>query len=172
MSYSLHKVKFIFLNILKDIGDLIMNKAKEFITKIINKSQGQIITRVKSLPKLLSAGLIAVVGLFPLASIPNRGISAYAQLVTQQPDQLQVTTTTDPWYQSLEIARSKVEAALSPGAYGHGVPGLYNLTTGDILMTFGISVLAAITVFMVVRKLPKYLTKEKKGSISLLNKMA
>jgi hypothetical protein len=118
--------------------------AREFVTKIINKSQGHVRQRVKSLPKLLSVGFIAVLGLLPIASISNRGISAYAQQI-----QLQTTTTTDPWYQSLEMARSKVEAALSPGAFGHGVPGLHSLTTSDILMAVGISVVTAIVVFIV-----------------------
>jgi hypothetical protein len=151
VSYILHKVKFIFPKRKYKIGGLIMNKAKEFVTKIINKSQGHIIQRVRSLPKLLSVGFIAVLGLLPIASIPNRGISAYAQQV-----QLQTTTTTDPWYQSLEIARSKVEAALSPGAFGHGVPGLLNLSTSEILMAIGISVLAGIAVFMAVRAMTSY----------------
>ena len=128
----------------KCLGDFIMNKVKEFITKIINKRQGQLIQRVKSLPKLLSVGLIAVLGLLPLASILNRGVGAYAQ-------QVQLQTTADPWYQSLEIARSKVEAALSPEAYGHGVPGLQNLSTNEILMAIGITVMMSILAFMTVR---------------------
>ena len=167
MSYVLHKVKFIFPNRKYNIGDFIMNKAKEFVTKIINKSQGHIIQRVKSLPKLLSVGFIAFLGLLPLASIPTRGISAYAQQVQLQ------TTTTDPWYQSLEIARSKVEAALSPGAFGHGVPGLLNLSTNEILMAIGISVLAGIAVFMAVRALTGYTNIGRIGSrVSFLsNKM-
>jgi hypothetical protein len=150
MSYILHKVKFIFPKRKYKIGGFIMNKAREFVTKIINKSPGHIIQRVRSLPKLLSVGFIAVLGLLPIASIPNRGISAYAQQVQLQ------TTTADPWYQSLEIARSKVEAALSPGAFGHGVPGLLNLSTNEILMAIGISVLAGIAVFMAVRAMTSY----------------
>ncbi|HYG00004.1 MAG TPA: hypothetical protein VD815_07920 [Candidatus Saccharimonadales bacterium] len=122
-----------------------MNTVKEFVTKIINKRQGQLIQRVKSLPKLLSIGLIAVLGLLPLASIPNRGAGVYAQQVQLQ------TTAADPWYQSLEIARSKVEAALSPEAYGHGVPGLQNLSTNEILMAIGITVMMSILAFMTVR---------------------
>jgi hypothetical protein len=93
----------------------------------------------------LSVGFIAFLGLLALASIPNRGISAYAQQVQLQ------TTTTDPWYQSLEIARSKVEAALSPGAFGHGVPGLLNLSTNEILMAIWISIMVSILAFMTVR---------------------
>jgi hypothetical protein len=122
-----------------------MNKVKQIITKIINKRQGQLIQRVKSLPKLLLVGLIAVLGLLPLASIPNRGILSYAQQVQLQ------TTTIDPWYQSIEIARSKVQGALSPEAYGHGVPGLQNLSTNEILMVIGITIMMSILAFMTVR---------------------
>jgi hypothetical protein len=63
-----------------------------------------------------------MLSLLHLASKLNRGIAAYAQ-------QVQLQTTIDPWYQSLEAANSKVEAALSPGAFGHGVTRLQNLST-------------------------------------------
>ena len=101
------------------------------------------------MPKLLSVGLISVLGLLPLAAIPNRGITAYAQQVQAQ-SQL---PPTDPWYQSLEVARSKVETALSAGAFGHGVPSLHNLSTNEILLTFGITVMGSILTFMAVRML-------------------
>ena len=142
-----------------------MNK-KEFVAKIIYRGQNQIAQRVKSLPKLLSVGLVLVLGLLPMASIPNRGVTAYAQQL-----QLQLQTT-DPWYQSLEIARSKVQAALTPGAFGHGVPELNNLITNDNLMAFGLSVLGGIAVFMAVKALLPYMNKEKMSKVSsLLNKM-
>lgn len=142
-----------------------MNKI-EFVTKIIYRGQNQIVQRVKSLPKLLSVGLVSVLGLLPMASIPNRSVTAYAQ-------QLQIQLQTpDPWYQSLEIARSKVQASLTPGAFGHGVPELYNLSTNDILMAFGLSVLGGIAVFMAVKALLSYIDKEKIHKVSqLLNKM-
>lgn len=140
---------------------------REFVTKIINMGQNQVMQRVKSLPKLLTVGSIAILGLFPLTSIPNRATTAYAQQIQQQSQ----IPTTDPWYQSLEIAHSKVQAALSPGATGHGVPELYNLTTSDVLMAFGISVLAAIAVYMAIKMLPKHVNKQKISRVSLLNRM-
>ena len=143
-----------------------MNR-REFVTKIINMSQHQIMQRVKSLPKLLTVGSISILGLLPLTSIPTRGMTVYAQQIQQQGQ----IPTTDPWYQSLEIAQSKVQAALSPGATGHGVPGLYNLTTNDVLMAFGISVLAAILVVVAVKTLPKHMNKQKIGRVPLLNRM-
>jgi hypothetical protein len=138
---------------------------KEFVTKIIYRGQNQIVQRVKSLPKLLLVSFVLVLGLLPMASIPNRGMTAYVQHL-----QIQLQTT-DPWYQSLEIARSKVQAALTPGAFGHGVPELHNLSTNDILMAFGLSVLGGIAVFMAVKALLPYIDKEKIRKVSLLNKM-
>ena len=141
---------------------------KEFVTKIIYRGQNQIVQSIKSLSKLLSVGLVLVLGLLPMASIPNRGVTAYAQQLQLQ---LQLQTS-DPWYQSLEIARSKVQAALTPGAFGHGVPELHNLSTNDILMAFGLSVLGGIAVFMAVKALLPYMDKEKMRKVSpLLNKM-
>ncbi len=139
---------------------------KEFVTKIIYRGQNQIVQRVKSLPKLLLVSFVSVLGLLPMASISNRGMTAYAQ-------QLQIQLqTTDPWYQSLEMARSKVQAALTPGAFGHGVPELHNLSTNDILMAFGLFVLGGIAVFMAVKALLSYIDKEKIRKVSkLLNKM-
>ena len=101
-----------------------------------------------------------------MISIPKRGVTAYAQQLQLQ------SQTTDPWYQSLEIARSKVQAALTPEAFGHGVPELHNLSTNDILMAFGLSVLEGIAVFMAVKALLPYKDKEKISKVSpLLNKM-
>jgi hypothetical protein len=142
----------------------------EFVTRIIKKqNQNKIIQKVKTMPKLFSVGLISVLGLLPLASIPNRGIATYAQQAQEQSPLEQQPT--DPWYQSLEIARAKVEAAISPGAYGHGVPGLHNLTTNDILTAFGIAVLASIAVYTAVRTLPNLLNNQKIGRVPLLNKI-
>ena len=46
---------------------------------------------------------------------------AYAQ---QQQQQQHAGVDTDPLSSSLQIAQSKVHAATSPGAWGHGVPSL------------------------------------------------
>ncbi|HEU5120295.1 MAG TPA: hypothetical protein VFT71_04845 [Candidatus Nitrosocosmicus sp.] len=68
------------------------------------------------------------------------------------------------------MARSKVQAAMSPGAFGHGVPELHNLTTSDFLMALGISVLTFLVVFMAVRPLPKNMNIGKIGRVLLPNK--
>ena len=36
----------------------------------------------------------------------------------------QQQTTSDPHSDSLQVAQSKVQAATSPGAFGHGVPSV------------------------------------------------
>ncbi len=125
-----------------------MNRAKEIISKkIINpvKSVG------KSMPKLFSVSLVSLLGLIPLASLPNRGIMAYAQ---QQAQAL------DPWSEALRTAQSKVEAAITPGAFGHGVPSLYDLTTQDILVVFGVAAVGSILVYVLADHLLNH-SKEK-----------
>ena len=67
----------------------------------------------KSLGKILPVGLISLFGALPIFSLPDRGIVAYAQ---QQQQQQQAS---DPWSEAIKAAQSKVEAATSPGAFGH-----------------------------------------------------
>ena len=129
---------------------------KEFVTNIINTDQKKIIHRIRCMPKLLSVAIISALGLLPMTSVSNRGMTAYAQQLQSQ--------TTDPWYQSLEIAHSKVQAALSPGAVGHGVPGLHNMSTNDILVLLGLSALGFMAVYIAVKVLLRYL---KEGKINL-----
>ena len=118
-----------------------MSRAKEIISK---KIISPIRSVGKSMPKLFSVGLISLLGLMPLASLPNRGIMAYAQ---QQAQAL------DPWSEALRTAQSKVEAATTPGAFGHGVPGLYDMTPQDILLVFGFAVVGSILVYATVSHL-------------------
>ena len=118
-------------------------RAKEIINKrIINpiRSVG------KSVPKLFSVGLVSLFGMMPLVSLPNRGIMAYAQLEQQQ-------QASDPWSEALRVAQSKVEAATAPGAFGHGVPDLHNLTTQDLLMVFGVAAVGSILVYAIINHL-------------------
>jgi hypothetical protein len=118
-------------------------RTKEIISKrIINpvKSVG------KSMPKLFSVGLVSLLGMMPLVSPPSRGIMAYAQLEQQQ-------QAADPWSEALRAAQSKVEAATSPGAFGHGVPDMHNLTTQDLLMVFGVAAAGSILVYAIINHL-------------------
>jgi hypothetical protein len=112
-------------------------RAKEIIRKkIVNplRSVG------KSKPKLFLVGLVSLFGALPLASLPNRVITAYAQQQAQ---------TLDPWSEALRTAQAKVEAATSPGAFGHGVPDLQNLTTQDVLLVFGVVAVGSIMTYMI-----------------------
>ena len=72
---------------------------------------------------------------------------AYAQLEQQQQQ------AADPWSEALRAAQSKVEAATSPGAFGHGVPGMHNLTTQDLLMVFGVAAVGSILVYAIINHL-------------------
>lgn len=58
------------------------------------------------------------------------------------------------------MAQSKVHAATSPGAFGHGVPSLYTISIQDLLMILGITGLGCILAYLVVRILLNF-TKEK-----------
>ncbi len=119
-----------------------MSRAKEIISKkIINpvRSVG------KSMPKLFSVGLVSLLGLIPLASLPNRGIMAYAQQQAQ--------AALDPWSEALRTAQSKVETATTPGAFGHGVPGLYDMTPQDILLVLGVAAMGGILVYVIANHL-------------------
>ena len=119
-----------------------MNRAKEIISKIIInpfRSVG------KSMPKLFPVGLVSLLGLIPLASLPNRGIMAYAQQQAQ--------AALDPWSEAFRTAQSKVEAATTPGAFGHGVPGLYDMTPQDILLVFGVAAIGSILVYAIASHL-------------------
>jgi hypothetical protein len=82
--------------------------------------------------------LISVVGVLSslLLYIPSKigivGFSAYAQHQPQQPQQ----NSLDQISSSLEIVQSKVQTATAPGAWGHGVPSLYNISSQDLLTCF------------------------------------
>ena len=130
-----------------------MNRAKEIISKrIINpvKSVG------KSMPKLFSVGLVSLLGALPLVALPNKGIMAYAQLESQQQAQ-----PIDPWSEALRIAQSKVEAAMAPGSFGHSVLDLYNLTTNDIMLIFGVVAIGCVLTYAAINLLIQHREKIK-----------
>ena len=120
-----------------------MSRAKEIISKkIINP----IWSVCKSIPKLFSVGLISLIGMMPLASLPNRGIMVNAQLEQQ-------AQAIDPWSEALRVAQSKVEAATTPGAFGHGVPDLYDMTPQDILLLLGVAAMGSMLVYIIANHL-------------------
>ncbi len=131
-------------------------RAKEIISKkIINPIR----SAVKSKPKLFSIGLISLLGALPLASLPNRVITAYAQQNTQ---------VIDPWSEALRTAQAKAEAATSPGAFGNGVPDLQNWTTQDLLFVLGVVATGSILTYTITKYLRNH-SKEKLKSEGLMS---
>ncbi len=130
-----------------------MNPKEEIITKIINIDL--IKSKCKSLSKVLPVGLISLSSMVPMVSLSSDDGNAYAQMLQQLQQQESSNQMIDPLYESLEIAKSKVQAASSPGASGHGVPGLQNIATTDLLAISGITAASSILTFMVVRMLTR-----------------
>ena len=128
-----------------------MSKAKEIISK---KIFNQIKSVGKSMPKLFSAGLISLLSALHLSSMPSRGLLVHAQVENHQ--------AIDQWSEALRVAQSKVEAATSPGAFGHGVPDFHTLTTPDLLMVFGVASAGSILVYMIASYL---LTRSKEKGL-------
>ena len=59
-----------------------------------------------------------------LLHIPSKIGIGRKYTYAQQQQQQQTGVDADPLSSSLQIAQSKVHAATSPGAWGHGVPSL------------------------------------------------
>jgi hypothetical protein len=108
--------------------------------------------------------MISMLGTLPLSSMTNRGLMAYAQL-----EQHQQQPIVDPWAEALRVAHSKVEAATAPGAFGHGVPDLYNLTTQDVLLIFGVAAVGSLLVYAIVNHMLH--RKEKAKSDQLITRV-
>jgi len=51
----------------------------------------------------------------------------------------------------LQIAQSKVQAATSPDAFGHGVPSLHNISSQYLLTILGITTTGCIFVYLIIR---------------------
>jgi hypothetical protein len=114
---------------------------REVVTNIINdpiKATGNSSAFLK--PKnstviVRSISLFGVLSSALLSFIPGKiGIRemfapAYAQLQR---------AISDPLSDSMQIVQSKVQAATSPGAFGHGFPSLYSISIQDLLMILGI----------------------------------
>ncbi len=75
-----------------------MSRAKEIINKrIINQVRS--VGKSMSMSKLFSVGLVSLLSVLPLPSLPNWGIMAYAQLESQQQAQ-----AIDPLSEALRTA--------------------------------------------------------------------
>ena len=135
------------------LGDFQVMSLQQFITnKIINRVK--LIGKSSSEPKK-SKGVVSLISAVGVLSsvvlhIPSKigiggGMYAYAQ------QQQQAGVVTDPLSSSLQIAQSKVQAATSPGAWGHGVPSLHNLSNQDLLTILGITSIGCIAAYLIIR---------------------
>ena len=132
------------------LGDFQMILQQFITNKIINrvKSMGKFSEPKKSIgviSLILAVGVLSSLLLHIISKIGiGEGMYAYAQ-------QQQAGVATDPLSSSLQIAQSKVQAATSPGAWGHGVPSLHNLSSQDLLTIFGITSIGCIAAYLIVR---------------------
>ena len=124
-------------------------RAKEIIYKKIVRPIRAV---CMSKSKLFLVGLVSLLGALPLASLPNKVVTAYAQ---QQQAQ-----AIDRWSEALRTAQAKGEVATSPGASGNGVPDLQNWTTPDLLFVFEVVVAGSILAYIIVKYL-HHRSKEK-----------
>jgi hypothetical protein len=68
----------------------------------------------------------------------------------KQQQQQQQQEALDSLSEALKAAQSKVEAATSPGAFGHGVPDLHNIATQELLMAFGVTAIGGILIYALI----------------------
>ena len=133
---------------------------KEFVTKIIiapirlkqRKMRGLSIRK-----KLLLPGILALLSLVSGNSI------AYAQILEEGQQQLQQQPVqlTDPFAESLNVAKTKVETATAAGAFGNSVPELYNISVSDLMLAFTITAIGSIATFISINILLPYFSKMK-----------
>lgn len=132
-----------------------------------NKIKGQIFFlkyRPKDLTVVVCGILISLIGILvpillyipiKMGIIAEDRFTAYAQ---------QQTAVSDPLSEFLQIAQSKVQAATALGAFGHGVPSLYNLSIQDLLMMLGITGAGCILAYVIVRILLKRAREKEKDN--------
>ena len=119
---------------------------KEFVTKIIIepiRSKQRMIRGLSIRKKLVLPGIMALLSLVSGNSI------AYAQTLGEQQQQ----QLADPFVESLNMAKTKVEVATSVGAFGNGVPELYNISVQDLMFVFTITAVGAIVTYIAIRML-------------------
>jgi putative effector of murein hydrolase LrgA (UPF0299 family) len=111
--------------------------------------------------------LISIAGILSsllLLYIPSKigivGFCAYAQQLLQ----LQQNSL-DQLSSSLQIAQSKVQAATAPGAWGHGVSSLHNISSQDLLTILGITAVGCILAYLIIRILLNRAKEKEKGKM-------
>jgi hypothetical protein len=119
---------------------------KEFVTKIIIepiRSKQRMIRGHSIRKKLVLPGIMALLSLVSGNSI------AYAQTLGEQQQQ----QLADPFVESLNMAKTKVEVATSVGAFGNGVPELYNISVQNLMLVFTITAVGAIVTYIAIKML-------------------
>jgi len=119
---------------------------KEFVTKIIIepiRSKQRMIWGLSIRKKLVLPGIMALLSLVSGNSI------AYAQTLGEQQQQ----QLADPFVESLNMAKTKVEVATSVGAFGNGVPELYNISVQNLMLVFTITAVCAIVTYIAIKTL-------------------
>jgi hypothetical protein len=137
------------------VGDQVMNP-KEFVAKIIVgpiKSRQRFVRKYSSIRwMLLPAGILS------LLSLISTNFFVYAQKLNDENQQQQIA---DQLYESLNVARAKVETATSLGAIGNGVPDIYGIAVQDLLIVFVITAIGSMLSYVAVKTVLKYADKIK-----------
>src|SRR6187200_1249414 len=127
---------------------------KEFVTKIIIepiRSKQRMIWGLSIRKKLVLPGIMALLSLVSGNSI------AYAQTLGEQQQQ----QLADPFVESLNMAKTKVEVATSVGAFGNGVPELYNISVQNLMLVFTITAVCAIVTYIAIKMLLPHFRRRK-----------
>jgi energy-converting hydrogenase Eha subunit E len=119
---------------------------KEFVTKIIIES---IRSKQRMIRGLSIRKKLVLPGIMVLLSLVSGNSIAYAQTLGEQQQQ----QLADPIVESLNMAKTKVEVATSVGAFGNGVPELYNISVQDLMLVFTITAVGAIVTYIAIRML-------------------
>lgn len=134
---------------------------KEFVTKIILepiRAKQRRICGISLRKKMVLPGIIALISFLTGNPI------AYAQTIGEH----QLPQVNDPFIESLNVAKTKVEAATSIGAFGPGVPELYNITVQDRMLAFSITAIGAFVTYIAVRMLSTCYAKMKTRHTNIL----
>lgn len=126
------------------VTKIIINPIKRTIKgKFLNKNKS---VAVVGLISLLVGMLIQIQ--WPSALVRNMNVYA-------QPVQI-----SDPISETLNEAQTKVAIATSPGAFGHGVPSIYNIPLQEFLLALGIAGAVIISIYFAVELLLRNMNKK------------
>lgn len=134
---------------------------REFVAKIIIRP---IRSKQRKMRGLSLRKKLVLPGIMALLSLMSGNSIAYAQILGeegQQQLQQQPVQLTDPFAESLNVAKTKVEAATAAGAFGNGVPELYDISVSDLMLAFTITTIGSIATFISIKILLPYFSKMK-----------